>query len=61
MRLSRNELTDGREYYAHAADGKKYRGTFVDRHVPGGVFYAVWPAYLPDGKTENALLWFEEA
>lgn len=56
-----NELKDGKEYYAKAMDGKEYKGTFVNKYFPGGVFYSVHPMFLSDGKTENKLISFRPA
>lgn len=52
------ELKDGQTYEATATDGKTYKGTYTANY--GGVFFCIYPAYLPDGKTENRLIDFKE-
>ena len=59
--MSFDDLEDGKEYYAKASDGKEYKGIFVNKYFPSGVFYSIHPMFLSDGKTENKLLSFRSA
>ena len=59
--LSFTELEDGRDYIATDLQGKKYRGTFVDRYIPGGIFFCCFPRFLEDGRTKNRIISYEEA
>ena len=54
-------LQDGKDYIATALDGEKYKGTFVNKYVPGGIFFCCYPRYLSDGVTKNELVSFELA
>lgn len=58
--LEWKDLKDGQDYMATATDGKKYKGTYVNKYLPGGVFYTIMPEYTPDGR-KNELVSFEEA
>ena len=57
--MLKENLIDGKSYIATDKEGNKYTGTFVDKYIPGGVFFCVFPAYCSDGN-KNELVSFEE-
>lgn len=58
--MVKQELKENVNYIATDKDGNKYPASYVNKYVPGGVVFCVYPAYTKDGE-KNDLINFEEA
>lgn len=41
--LKFEELKDNQEYIAVGSNGREYKGTYVNKYLPGGVFFCCYP------------------
>lgn len=44
--LTHDDLKENVKYWAVCSDGKKREAAFVNKYIPGGVVFCVYPDYV---------------